>query len=139
MPTVNPPRIDYDRILAAASSKDYAGLSSFLTGELPYVWLDEYVAMSPHQQNVHRVPVEGFEYLWDFSSELVRQGIVRTSAAVEDRLIAAHGLSRPALEGRKDSRLRARTLGAVASSPHPNDCPMIAGTLSAMRSAGYWI
>src|ERR1039458_3974537 len=113
MPTVNPPRIDYSRILSAASSQDYAGLREFLGGELPYVWLDEYIAMLPHQHNVHRISVEGFEYLWDMSGELVQQGMVPASAAVDDRLIAAHGLSRPTAEARKDSRLRGRTLGPV--------------------------
>src|ERR1700683_5479450 len=86
MPTANPARIDYDRVLAAAPCQDYAGLQAFLTGELPYLWLDEYIAMSPHQQNVHRIPVDGFEYLWDMSSELVQQGIVAAAAAVDDRL-----------------------------------------------------
>src|ERR1035437_10702596 len=93
---------------------DYAGLREFLTGELPYVWLDDYIAILPHQGNVHRIPVEGFEYLWDMSSELVQQGMVPASTAVDDRLIAAHGLSRPATEGRQDSRLRGRTLGPVS-------------------------
>jgi len=114
MPTVNPPRIDYGQILAAAPSHEYAGLCEFLTGELPYVWLDEYIAMLPHQHNVHRITVEAFEYLWDMSGELVQQGIVPASAAVDDRLIAAHGLSRLAAEARKDSRLRGRTLGPVS-------------------------
>jgi hypothetical protein len=114
MPTANPARIDYGRVLAAAPSHDYAGLREFLTAELPYVWLDEYIAMSPHLQNVHRIPVDGFEYLWDMSSELVQQGIVAASAAVDDRLIAAHGLSRPAAEARNSSRLRRRTLGPVS-------------------------
>jgi hypothetical protein len=113
MPSVIPPRIEYAPILAAAPSQDYAGLRDFLTGELPYVWLDDYIARMPHQHNVHRVPVEGFEYLWDMSSELVQQGIVPASAAVDDRLIAAHGLSRPAAKARQDSRLRGRTLGPV--------------------------
>jgi hypothetical protein len=45
---------------------------------------------------------------------MVQQGIVPASAAVDDRLIAAHGLSRPAAERRKDSRLRGRTLGPVS-------------------------
>ena len=64
MPTINPPRIDYySQILATAPSHDYAGLREFLGGELPYVWLDEYIAMLPHQHNVHRISVEGFEYL----------------------------------------------------------------------------
>lgn len=101
-------------MLAAAPSLEYAGLRDFLTRELPYVWLDDYIATMPHQQNVHRIPVEGFEYLWEMSSELVQQGIVPASAAVNDRLIAAHGLSRPAGEAREGSRLRGRSLGPVS-------------------------
>jgi hypothetical protein len=109
MPTVNPPRSDYCKLLAAAPADDYEGLRVFLTDELPYVWLDDYIAMLPHQHNVHRIPVEGFEYLWDMSGKLVQQGIVPASAAVDDRLIAAHGVSRRAADARKDSRLRGRT------------------------------
>jgi DNA/RNA non-specific endonuclease len=114
IPTADPPRIDYSRILTPAPAPDYPAMCAYLTEELPYVWLDEYITILPHQHNVHRVPVEAFEYLWDMSSELVQQGIVAASSAVDDRLIAAHGLSRPATEGRRDSRLRGRTLGPVS-------------------------
>jgi len=55
----------------------------------------------------------GFEYLWDLSSELVNQGAIPRSEAVDDRLIAAHGISRPNEGSRDDSRLRGRTLGPV--------------------------
>jgi len=114
MPTVNPSRIDYPRILAAAPAHDYAALREFLTDELPYIWLDDYIAMLPHRHNVHRIPVEGFEYLWDMSGELVQQGVVAASAAVDDRLIAAHGLSSaltkngPALFTKPDPATRLR-------------------------------
>ena len=76
MPTVKPLRIDYGRVLVAAPSRDYAGSQEFLSGALPYAWLDEYTTMMPHQPNVHRIPVGGNEYLRDLSSELVEQGIV---------------------------------------------------------------
>jgi hypothetical protein len=49
-----------------------SGCRNFLTVEVPYVWLNEYIAM-PHQRDVPRIPVEGFVYVWDMSSELVRQ------------------------------------------------------------------
>jgi hypothetical protein len=105
--------IDYNAFLASGPTADLAGTREFLIQELPYVWLDVYIAMRPHQQNVHRIEIEGFEYLWDFSSELVAQGVLRPSEAVDDRLIAAHGVSRVATEPREDSRLRGRTLGPV--------------------------
>ncbi len=107
------PGIDYARMVASAAKTDLTGLHGFFAEELPYVWLESYVAMLPHQHNVHRINIDGFEYLWDFSSELVAQGVLRPSEAVDDRLIAAHGVSRVAAEPREDSRLRGRTLGPV--------------------------
>ena len=44
----------------------------------------------------------------------MQPGIVPASSAVDGRLIAAHGLSRPVAEARQDSRLRGRTLGLVS-------------------------
>jgi hypothetical protein len=93
-----------------APRRDHAGLQDILSTELPYVWLDEYIVMSLYQQNVHRIPTEGFEYRWDMSGELLSQGLVPASAAVDDRLIAAHGSSRPAAEAHNGSRLHRRTL-----------------------------
>jgi hypothetical protein len=84
--------IDYDRVLASAPEQEGASLRAYLAEELPYLWLDAYIAMLPHQHNVHRINAEGFEYLWDFSTELVNEGRVRPSEAVDDRLIAAHGM-----------------------------------------------
>jgi hypothetical protein len=77
------------------------------------MWLDAYAATIPHRHNVQRITVDGFEYLWDLSTSLVTQGVVRMSEAVDDRLIAAHGLSRPSAGRRRDSRIRRRTLGPV--------------------------
>ena len=105
--------INYDGLLASAPTQEGASLPDFLAEELPYLWLDAYIAMLPHQHNVHRINAEGFEYLWDFSTELVNEGRVRPSEAVDDRLIAAHGLSRCNSEPRNASRLRRRTLGPV--------------------------
>ena len=105
--------INYDGLLASAPIQEGASLPDFLAEELPYLWLDAYIAMLPHRHNVHRINAEGFEYLWDLSTELVNEGRVRPSEAVDDRLIAAHGLSRCNSEPRNASRLRRRTLGPV--------------------------
>lgn len=105
--------IDYDRVLQGAASDDSVNAQEYLREELPYVWLDAYMAKLPHKPNVHRVDVDGFEYLWDFSTELVQKGQVAEAAAVADRLIAVHGFSKPIAKPRLDSRLRGRTLGPV--------------------------
>lgn len=54
------------------------------------MWFDDYLAMMPHQHNVHGMTVDGFEYLWDLSTELVNEGVIRPCEAVDDRLIAWH-------------------------------------------------
>jgi hypothetical protein len=51
--------IDYDGVLASAPKQEGISLREFLAEELPYVWLDAYIAMLPHQHNVHRMNVEG--------------------------------------------------------------------------------
>ena len=105
-------KVNYDAILASApSSLDET--REFLIEELPYHWLDAYISTLPHEQNVHRIELEGFEYLWDFTAELVKHGVVAASDAVADRLVAAHGISRANVASRDDSRLRGRTLGPV--------------------------
>jgi len=110
---LSPARIDYARVVAAAPSHDPAKLRAFLAEELPYVWLDAYIAVMPHQHYVHRITVDDFEYLWDSSGDLVARGAVPATSAVEDRLVAAHGDSRENRETRMDSRLRGRPLGPV--------------------------
>ena len=90
-----------------------AAMAQFLREELPYVWRDAYLAMPPGRHNIHRIETDGFEYLWDLSGELVQQGAIMPEEAAEDRLIAAHGVSRRNAKKRDDSRLRPRTLGAV--------------------------
>ena len=107
------PGINYDEILGTGPTGDLDRMREFLVDELPYVWLDHYLAMLPHQHNVHRITLEGFEYLWDLSSELVRHGNLHASDAVDDRLVAAHGVSQLNTLSRDDARLRRRTLGPI--------------------------
>jgi hypothetical protein len=108
-----PARIDYSRIMADLPEETLPAAKAFLAEELPYVWLDAYVAVMPHEQNVQRVTIEGFEYLFDFSAGLVSRGSLTASEAVEDRLVAAHGESRSASRKRNDSRLKGRQRGPV--------------------------
>jgi hypothetical protein len=112
---LGPARIDYQRVLDGASSRSLEGLLAYLPGELPQVWLEAYVSMMPHRHNVHEITVAGFDYLWDRSGELVAQGKVLATEAVDDRLVAAHGRSRVQITRRDGSRLKGRTLGAVTT------------------------
>jgi hypothetical protein len=105
--------IDYQHLLAVIDPSDQDALIDHLAFELPYLWADDYKATSPHAANIHRITSDGFEYLFDFSSELVSRREVSSNSAVEDRIIAVHGRSRSTQTQRKDSLMRKHPLGPV--------------------------
>jgi hypothetical protein len=86
--------IDYEHFLSQALSEDIEDVIRFLSEMLPYEWADAYIRASPHQANIWRIPYDGFEYLFDISTELVQQGIVAEAHALDDRIVAVHGKSR---------------------------------------------
>lgn len=106
-------RIDYLAILADAATTDHDALQSYLFEELPYAWLRAYKATCSHPANVYQIDVDGFEYLFDFTTELVNRGDLDASRAIEDRVVAVHGRSRPPQEGRKDGIMRSQPLGPI--------------------------
>lgn len=120
---LTPARIDYGEILDTAPDRTLGGLLAYLPTELPYAWLDAYIALMPHQHNVHAITVEEFDYLWDRSGELVASGSLAATEAADDRLVAAHGRSRVVVKQRDGSRLGRRTLGAVTVMQRANRSP----------------
>ncbi len=102
---------DYADILEQAQAEKPGQLGEVLAEELPHVWRDAYRQMTPHQTNILRFHSDGFEYLFDFPSELVAEGALGGERAVEDRLVAVHGRSRPATGKRRDSAIRGMPLG----------------------------
>lgn len=103
--------VDYNRILSEVSSRDLEVVISQFSAELPYVWADLYKKRSPHSANIMRIVRDGFEYLFDFSSELVKQGTLARNLAVEDRIVAVHGRSQPQKKKRTDHLMRKHPLG----------------------------
>jgi hypothetical protein len=103
--------VDYNRILSEVSSRDLEVVISHLSAELPYVWADLYKKHSPHSANIMCIVRDGFEYLFDFSSELVKQGTLAPNLAVEDRIVAVHGRSQPQKKKRTDHLMRKHPLG----------------------------
>lgn len=53
-----------------------------------------------------RIVRDGFEYLFDFSSESVKQGKLAPNLAVEDLIVAVHGRSHPRKQKRTDRLMR---------------------------------
>ena len=103
--------VDYDRILSDLPSRDLEFVISHLSAELPYVWADLYKERSPHSANIMRIACEGFEYLYDFSTELVKQGKLAPNLVIEDRIVAVHGRSQPQKKKRTDHLMRKHPLG----------------------------
>jgi hypothetical protein len=105
--------IDYQHLLTEAEFRDPVEAIRKLSEELPYEWADAYKKMSPHRTNIWRIKRDGFEYLFDCSSELVLQGDVPSDDAVEDRIVAVHGPSQAIHHRRQDSLMRKQPLGPV--------------------------
>jgi len=105
--------IDYQQILTEADFRDLGEAIRKLSEDLPYAWADEYKKSSPHQTNILRIKRDGFEYLFDCSSELVLKGDVAGNNAVEDRIVAVHGISQAVHQRRQDSLMRKQPLGPI--------------------------
>ncbi len=105
--------INYQSILTEADFRNPREAIRKLSEELPYVWADAYRSTSPHPTNILRISRDGFEYLFDCSSELVLRGDVASDNAVEDRIVAVHGLSQAVHQRRQDSLMRKQPLGPV--------------------------
>jgi len=78
----------------------------YLREQLPLAWLQAYKRMCSGPTNVFVVPASGFEYMFDYSSELVAIREAEEDEVQEDRVVAAHGVSRAPTHPRDASRLR---------------------------------
>jgi hypothetical protein len=105
--------IDYNGLPGTLPAPDREGLLRRLADVLPELWCDAYRQMTPTPTHILQFADHGFEYLFDFSSELVSAGTVPEEKAVEDRVVAVFGRSNPGPEKRDASRMRG-FLGASA-------------------------
>lgn len=90
--------IDYQELLRAAA-KSPEGIIKFLREELPFVWRDAYIEMTPHPVNIVRWQYGSFEYIFDDYASLESQGMVPYAIGVEGRLIGVLGCSSPKQPG----------------------------------------
>jgi hypothetical protein len=97
--------IDYARGLAMLGDASYETLVTAMRDGLPEAWLSRYERMCIGPTNVLVVPAEGFEYLFDYSADLVARGLLPASPGREDRVVVAFGRSVRASAGRPDSRI----------------------------------
>ena len=98
--------INYDVLLEGAPVHEEVALIKFVFTILPDEWCDRYRAMSNTETNILQLEDHGFEFLFDFGSELVAQGRVGTDQASEDRVVAVFGRSVGSSGKRDASRMR---------------------------------
>ncbi len=105
--------IDYKSILAERSGSDLETIIQFLCDVLPYEWCEKYQEMTPSETNILQFNDNGFEFLFDFSSELISKGAVISKQAVEDRVVAVFGRSVQTSIKRDASRIRGFLGGSI--------------------------
>jgi hypothetical protein len=121
----NPYYVDYDQILPRVASDELDSIICKLSEDLPHEWVDAYKLANRQQANILRITHDGFEYLFDHSSELVLKGEVTKDSAVEDRVVAVHGCSQPTDERRRViscvSILRGQSTSSKLTAISPNE------------------
>jgi hypothetical protein len=100
------PQIDYQELLLKLVPGPLEASISQLVEELPYIWLDAYLAMVPRHTNVVQFRFGTFDYIYDDYASLEATGAVPLDAHTEARLIAVSGRSNPQKRKRDDSRLK---------------------------------
>jgi hypothetical protein len=99
-------RVDYNAILAEIIDRCTEEIIAFMVEELPYVWREAYLAMTPRRTNICRFWHGSFEYIYDDYATLEASGAVPFDSKAEARLVATLGRSTPHERVRDDYRLR---------------------------------
>ena len=98
--------LDYRSIHEKLLNSSSDDAIAFLLEELPYLWLDAYVEMTPGPTEVLRFRRGTFEYMYDDYVPAETSTGVPSDSAKEARLVAAFGRSQPSQSTRDDYRLK---------------------------------
>jgi hypothetical protein len=99
--------LPYDELLAAAKTASVP-VAQYLRQELPYLWQDAYLDMTPRETNILIFTHGTFDYVYDDYASLEAAGVVEADDVTEARLVGAVGFSKPNIVARRhdDGRLR---------------------------------
>ncbi len=103
--------INYNTIIEEFSYLSYNNMIKSLSHGLPDIWLNKYIKMTRNSTNVIKFSESGFQFLFDFSSELVLES-EKTKETHEDRVVAVYGKSKLI----RDKRDRSRMVGFLGPS-----------------------
>ena len=112
--------IDYEGILSESPDTDIESIIQFLCEVLPDEWCENYQEMTPSETNILQFNDNGFDFLFDFSSELVSKGVVPGDQAVDDRVVAVFGRSIQTSIKRDATRMRGFLGGPIQDSTKGN-------------------
>ncbi|MGE3344144.1 MAG: hypothetical protein AB7L71_11995 [Vicinamibacterales bacterium] len=97
--------LPYEELLAEAVASAMP-VPEFLRRELPNLWYDAYLEMTPRQTNVVTFAHGTFDYVYDDLASLEAAGVAKADSVTESRLVGAVGTSQSNPKRRDDSRLR---------------------------------
>jgi len=98
--------IDYTSIIFKLKTYDIEEIIQILYQILPYKWCKIYQKMTSTSTNIIHFKYNNFEFLFDYSSELVKKGIIFQNQAAEDRVIAVFGRSQLSSRNRDVNRMK---------------------------------
>lgn len=98
-------RIPYAELVEAAKAPSGALVLEKLIGLLEDAWIDTYCSASRHSPAIVSFPDQGFTYLFDQASA--------SCSDVDDRIVAAHGLSSATRHQRDSSRMQSFLGGRI--------------------------
>lgn len=98
--------IDYVELLSHVKSSGTEVVADYLREKLPYVWIDEYRQLTAHATNIVSVSHGGFEFIYDWCTQLEATEAIPHSVEIEDRLVGVLGKSCGNLRMREGSRMR---------------------------------
>lgn len=105
--------LNYSQLYSADPTQEYSAVAARLASEFPAPWLDQYYEMCTHSPNVLQFEVDGFEHLFDFTSDASASS---NAAQIEDRLVAVFGYSRQPPASRDASRMRGFLGGGLTAA-----------------------
>lgn len=97
--------IDYNGGLATLAHETYETIVATMTAEMPAAWLARYQRMCAGPTNVLVVAQHGFDYLFDYTADLIARGLLAAVPGREDRLVAAFGSAQRPVADRPASRI----------------------------------
>lgn len=98
--------LDYHSVIERAPDCSAEAVIAFLSEELPYLWRDAYLQMTPRPTNIVRFRYNAFDYLYDDYASLEASGDAPYDPNSEARLVAVLGRSEPRKITRDDYRLK---------------------------------